>query len=133
MVKRVIVCGGRDYTNRKAVRNALEMVKRKHGPFVVIHGCARGADTLAGQEAAKMELGIMEFPADWDRYGKRAGFVRNEQMLVEGKADAVIAFAGGRGTAMMVKLAKDANVPVWLNPIETNYRTTTDIIKEGYV
>jgi len=123
MVKRVIVCGGRDFANRKAVRNALEMVKRKHGPFVVIHGCARGADTLAGQEAAKMELGIMEFPADWACYGKTAGFIRNKQMLVEGKADAVIAFAGGRGTAMMVKLAKDADVPVW---IRTDYR------KENY-
>ena len=122
-MKRVIVCGGRDYTNRKAVRDTLEKVKRKHGPFVVIHGCARGADTLAGQEAAKMELGIMEFPADWACYGKTAGFIRNKQMLVEGKADAVIAFAGGRGTAMMVKLAKDADVPVW---IRTDYR------KENY-
>ena len=113
-MKRVIVCGGRDYTNRKAVRDTLEKVKRKHGPFVVIHGCARGADTLAGQEAAKMELGIMEFPAEWNKYGKRAGYVRNKQMLYQGKANAVVAFDGGRGTAMMVKLAKDANVPVWI-------------------
>jgi predicted Rossmann-fold nucleotide-binding protein len=118
-MKRVIVCGGRDFHNRKAVRKALEAVKRKHGPFVVIHGCARGADTLAGEEARQMELGIMEFPAKWGKYGKKAGFVRNKQMLEEGKADAVIAFAGGRGTAMMVKLAKEANVPVW---IRTDYR-----------
>lgn len=53
-----------------------------------------------------------EFPADWDKYGKRAGYLRNVQMLDEGKPDLVVAFPGGKGTAMMVKLAKERGVRV---------------------
>jgi hypothetical protein len=52
------------------------------------------------------------FPADWEKYGKAAGPIRNQQILVEGKPDLVVAFQGGRGTANMVSRAQQAGVPV---------------------
>jgi hypothetical protein len=61
---------------------------------------------------------VRHFPADWDKYGKAAGPIRNKQMLDEGKPQAVIAFsydlARSRGTANMVAQARDAGLPVWL-------------------
>jgi len=54
----------------------------------------------------------MPFPADWGKYSKSAGYIRNKQMLAEGKPDLVVAFPGGKGTANMVKLAKLANIPI---------------------
>lgn len=52
------------------------------------------------------------YPADWDTYGNRAGFIRNKQMLDEGKPHVVVAFPGGIGTRMMVGLAKRHNIPI---------------------
>ena len=49
---------------------------------------------------------VEEFKADWDKFGRAAGPIRNAQMLREGKPDLVVAFPGGRGTANMVAQAK---------------------------
>ena len=76
----------------------------------IIEGEARGADTLARLWAQARGRVVCAFPADWSR-GKSAGYVRNKQMLEEGKPDAVVAFPGGRGTDVMLALAKDAGVP----------------------
>lgn len=57
---------------------------------------------------------IMAFPAEWNKYGKKAGYIRNAQMLEIGKPDLVLAFWDGvsRGTKMMIDLAKKAGVEV---------------------
>ncbi len=51
-------------------------------------------------------------PAEWSKYGRRAGPIRNKQMLDVGKPHLVVAFPGGAGTANMVKQAKAAGVPI---------------------
>ena len=71
---------------------------------------ARGADTLADKWAAANGHRSEGYPADWDTYGRRAGFLRNKQMLEEGKPDLVVAFPGGKGTEMMISLARCAGV-----------------------
>ena len=113
IMKNVIICGGRHYDNRMLVQQTLKTIMNKYGEFVVIHGGATGADTLAGEEATKLGLVVKVYPADWSTYGKRAGYLRNKKMLTDGKADAVVAFNGGRGTAMMKLLAVQAGIPVW--------------------
>lgn len=80
--------------------------------FHIIAGKAKGADSGAVDWAVVNWVSFKEYPADWSKYGKRAGYIRNKQMLEEGKPDLVIAFPGGRGTAMMVDLAKKAGVEV---------------------
>lgn len=78
----------------------------------VISGKAKGADTLAIDWAVVNWLTWDEYPADWEKYGKSAGYIRNQQMLDEGKPDYVIAFPGGAGTKNMKERAIKAGVPV---------------------
>lgn len=80
--------------------------------ITIIAGGATGADKAAADFATVHFCQYEEYPADWNKYGKRAGYIRNQQMLDEGKPDVVIAFPGGRGTAMMVDLSRKAGVRV---------------------
>lgn len=109
---RVIVCGSREWTDREAISHRLFDL-----PFdaVIVHGAAKGADQIAGQEAQKLGLLVEEHPADWEYYGKRAGYLRNERMAKIG-ADLCLAFWDGRsrGTAMMVDLAEKHGIPLEL-------------------
>lgn len=107
--RRVIVCGGRNFTDAALVETVLS--EALGATDVVVHGAARGADRLAGAWARRHGHRVEEFAAEWDRYGKRAGYLRNRAMLAAG-ADLVIAFPGGRGTAMMIDLARAAGVAV---------------------
>ena len=105
---KVLVCGGRDYNDYQKVRETLD----GFGVSAIIQGGARGADSLGGTYANQRGISCRVFKADWDRYGKSAGFRRNQQMLDEGKPDVVVAFPGGKGTADMVKRAKKAGIKV---------------------
>jgi len=107
-VLRILVCGGRDFTDEVKLIEELN----KHQFSLLITGVARGADMLAYNYATKNKIPIASFPANWKLYGKRAGFVRNTQMLREGKPELIIAFAGGFGTAMMCKIGENAGVRV---------------------
>ena len=105
---KILVCGGRDYSDW----DSLDVILCAHKPTLIIHGGARGADSLAGWWARCRLVPVRVFPADWSKYGKAAGIIRNKQMLDEGKPDLVIAFPGGRGTANMIEQAKAAGVRV---------------------
>lgn len=86
-----------------------------HGPFAtVIHGCAPGVDTQAEIWAASYGCKVLGFRAEWQRWGKAAGPMRNGRMIREGKPDLVIAFPGGRGTNNMKKQARENNIKVIL-------------------
>jgi len=121
---RVLVCGGRDYgfrldTTGKKQHNQEhweclygELDKYIPDFTCLIAGGATGADQMAERWARDRQLPYLIFPAQWYKYEKKAGYLRNKQMLDEGKPDLVIAFPGGKGTAMMVKLAEEAGVEV---------------------
>ena len=105
----VLVCGGRDYDDRTFVNTVLNTVS----PDYVVHGDARGADTLAKDWALNNGKAVYAHPAQWDRYGKSAGYKRNVEMLdSHPNIDAVIAFPGGRGTKMMIDLARGRGIMV---------------------
>lgn len=110
---RLLVCGSRDWTNRQAIRRELTPLSKN---TVVIHGFSRGADRIAGEIAYGLGLDLTIFPANWNRYGKPAGVIRNQRMLDEGKPDIVYAFHHNldesTGTADMVERAKKAGIPV---------------------
>lgn len=109
---RMLVCGGRDYDDESTLYRVLDDIRRlSHGIDHVCHGAARGADTLAGAWALDWWIPCDEFPAEWDRLGKSAGFIRNKKMLEEFRPRLVVAFPGGRGTANMVGMARSAGVP----------------------
>lgn len=106
---RILICGGRDYEDDGRIMQALGMLTA--GQDVVIHGGARGADAIADEWAQILCLDVEVYPADWNQYGKRAGVIRNQEMLDSG-IDEVWAAPGGRGTADMVRRAEAAGVPV---------------------
>lgn len=109
---RVLVCGGRDFTDTARIHSVLDHYHAQHRFSFVIHGAAPGADSLAGQWAMLRDVAQQAFSADWEKHGRAAGPRRNAQMLAVGKPDVVIAFPGGRGTADMMRQARAAGVPV---------------------
>ena len=109
----VVVGGGRDYKDHARVWWALDGVHVAHGIARLAHGGARGADTLAGEWAREVDVDVEVFAAEWERLGKRAGFVRNEAMLDAVKPDLVIAFEGGKGTDNLVTGARSRGLRVW--------------------
>lgn len=109
---RVLVCGGRAFTNRALMDKSLAELVLSHGGISrIINGGAPGADTLARKWAEAHGIETDTFTADW-RVGPAAGPIRNQRMIDEGRPDAVIAFPGGRGTADMVRRANAAGIPV---------------------
>lgn len=83
---------------------------------VVIHGAARGADTIADGVAKYWDIRVQAYPANWDVIGKRAGVARNEWMLADSKPDQCLAFLVQphecRGTWDMIRRCIAAKVPV---------------------
>lgn len=109
---RLLVCGGRDFSDRRTVYAELDRIHAERGVAVLIAGGARGADNLAADWAGMRSIPKLIYNANWDRNGRAAGPLRNEHMLKDGKPDLVIAFPGGKGTADMMRRAKAAGVEV---------------------
>ena len=107
---KILVTGGRDFDDVGLMRAVLNRLGG-HGAGkikLIIHGGARGADSLADTWARFECIPRRVFPADWGT-GKAARPLRNARMLEE-KPDLVVAFPGGKGTADMVRQAKLARV-----------------------
>lgn len=103
---KLIVAGGRDFTDyEKAKEEITRLAEGELANFGVsiVSGMARGADALAVRFAREMGITLHEFPADWNAYGKGAGFKRNEDMARF--ADGLLAFWDGRshGTSHMIR------------------------------
>ena len=103
---KVLVCGGRNYSNKEVLYKVLNVISDVYNIEVIISGAAKGADTLAAQWAKDNNIKLQEYPADWNAHGKSAGPIRNKQMIDEGCPDLVVAFPGGSGTANMIKQSK---------------------------
>lgn len=113
---RVLVCGGLEVDDQHAVFHALDLVLTRYRVSVLIHGAARGVDTLADQWAVARGIERQVFPVQpeqWERAGLAASPLRNTRMLVAGRPDALVAFPGGPGTEDMVTQARVAGLPVW--------------------
>lgn len=110
---KVLVCGGRDYNNTAKIIEVLNKYKKEVANIkCIIEGGAKGADSGAALYAIGYNIPSVRHPADWELHGKQAGILRNIEMLNMWEPDVVIAFPGGKGTAHMIKVAKDANVTV---------------------
>lgn len=116
----VLVCGGRSYGARglngwqqeRHLKKTLDELHAREPIGLVVHGGADGADSLAGEWAAERGVELVIYPANWAGHGAGAGPRRNRRMLAHAKPDLVIAFPGGKGTADMVRVARDAGVRV---------------------
>jgi len=106
----VLVCGGREYSDRKHVFSVLDELHAKRTIGLLVHGNAPGADHLAEQWAKKRQVMYTGVPAPWKVLGKAAGPLRHSYMLDKSTPDVVIAFPGGTGTADMFGKAQRKNV-----------------------
>lgn len=110
---KVIIAGGRDFNDYEALKQACDFyLSQTHKRITIVSGKAKGADTLGERYAEERGFKISAHPADWDQYGKSAGFIRNREMAEE--ANALIAFwdKSSRGTASMIDLANKHNLTV---------------------
>lgn len=111
---RVIIAGGRDYELTADDYRFLDSMHAYLHFTEVVCGMARGADWGGKTWAESHGVPVAKFPADWDEYGKRAGYVRNVKMSEN--ADAFICFPGGSGTEHMRRTAKSKGLK-WLPTI----------------
>jgi hypothetical protein len=109
---RVLVCGGRNHSGRLLLRLTLDGIHSESGISLLINGGASGADRLSQEWAQSRFIATAQFMAEWDKHGRAAGPIRNQKMIDEGKPDLVVAFAGGKGTADMVRRARNAGIAV---------------------
>ena len=110
---KVIVAGSRGITDYEFIRANLDHVLPTLTPEpVIVSGTARGVDQMGERYAIERGLRCERFPANWDLYGKRAGYIRNEQMAKY--ADALVVFWDGvsRGTKHMMDIATKAGLTV---------------------
>jgi hypothetical protein len=108
----VLVCGGRDFEDHMMMWHVLDDLHELHRFSLLIHGMARGADTLAGQWAIYRKIPVYRFHAAWKQQGNAAGPIRNARMLEKGKPDLIVAFPGKHGTQDMIRKALAAKVAV---------------------
>lgn len=109
---KIIVCGGRNYLHTRRMFEVLDQI-HAHRPIThLIHGGARGADSIADKWARERSIPIITcISADWEQHGRKAGWLRNLEMA-DMKPDLVIAFPGGKGTAMMKDIATQRRIEV---------------------
>jgi YspA, cpYpsA-related SLOG family len=99
----VLFCGSREWTNAAAIRSDLESLPEGS---IVIEGGARGADAIARREAASLGLHVATMRAQWDHYGKSAGYRRNEAMARLQPSFVYAYPLGGAGTEHMIRIAE---------------------------
>ena len=123
---RIVVCGGRrfnDYEELKStITNFLRQRKIVLENVEIVSGHCQGADMLGERYAKEYGIKFTIFPADWERYKRKAGPIRNKQMIdhiMQAENKAVIAFISenSKGTKQTVLLAKRVGIPV----VETHY------------
>lgn len=107
-MRKMLVCGGREFSDKDFLAKTLDSVLAKcGGVHYVVTGGARGADSLAYEWAKRGGIQTVLCEANWDKFGKWAGYRRNAAMLgLLSDGDIVVGFPGGKGTQMMLDLAR---------------------------
>ena len=117
---KVIVAGSRTITHYPTVRNSINQVLRENQIKVseIVSGHAGGVDKLGEEYAERNFIPLKVFPADWGKYKKQAGFIRNAEMAEY--ADALIAIWDGKsnGTKHMIKMAEKKNLETFIITLE---------------
>ena len=111
---RVIVAGGRGFNDYQKLERHLNCFfsEWQSPDYSIVSGAANGADKLGERYAKENNYQLTRFPAQWKKYGRSAGYRRNEVMAVN--ADALVAFWDGqsRGTKHMIDTAKSKGLNV---------------------
>lgn len=109
---KVIIAGGRNFNDYIMLKSACDAILSGITEIEIVSGTANGADTLGEIYANENGYMIHRFPANWQQFGKSAGYIRNGQMAKF--SDILIAFWDGKskGTKHMIDLALQENLKV---------------------
>ena len=109
---KVIIAGGRNFNDYNKLRESCDNILVNQKDVEIVSGTAAGADTLGERYAQEKGYEVKKFPAQWDLYGKSAGYKRNQQMAEY--ADGLIAFWDGKskGTKHMIDIANKMGLKV---------------------
>lgn len=104
---KIIIAGGRDFKDYEKMCSICEDILPQFENVSLVSGTARGADRLGERYAREHGFKVDLFPADWEKYGKKAGWWRNLEMAKY--ADGLIAFWDNksRGTNNMIGFASE--------------------------
>lgn len=124
----VLICGDREWGDEDRMWRKMLQVGFPDKVAFLVHGGAKGADSMS--EKLALEMGfpkerILKFDADWTRYGKAAGAIRNRKQYRETKPDLTLAFHDhperSRGTVDMVSVAKRGGAETWCSWEDPDY------------
>lgn len=110
---KVIIAGSREFDNYDMLKEKCDKIlsrKVNEGEeIVIVSGTARGADTLGEKYAEERGYKIERYPANWDKYGKKAGYLRNKKMAEVSNACIVFlsSKAENKGSKMMISIATE--------------------------
>lgn len=114
-----IIAGSREFNDYELLKESCDfyLSNKLNDPdinVVIISGAARGADHLGEEYARERGLLIKKFPADWDKYGKSAGYIRNTKMASIANAAIVFLISDKecKGSRMMINIARKNNLLV---------------------
>ncbi len=114
--RRVLICGSRSIKDKDWVFDNIESFWYENlacfRELTLLEGEANGVDKLA-KEYAKINNweNIEEYPADWEKYGRRAGFIRNEEMVKNCDCCLILWDGNSKGTYSDIELCKKYKVP----------------------
>ena len=103
---RIIVAGSRGFNYYSLLESKLDFYIDSHQSVQIVSGTARGADQLGEEYAKNRGFPVERFPADWNKYGKRAGYIRNEQMAKYATHAVIFWDGSSNGSASMIELCK---------------------------
>ena len=113
----VIVVGSRSFSDRSLMYSKLDYYLQNQEKVLIVHGGANGADTYAAMYAKDRNIETKVFLPDWDKYGKKAGILRNIEMFeyasqFQNRGCVVFWDGKSKGTKNDIELSKKYNVPL---------------------
>ena len=100
---KLIVAGSRGIKDIDRVRLEIARVERTFGGFELVCGMAQGVDLIARKLALRAGLTVHEYPAEWNLWGKRAGFIRNYRMALDADVALVLILNRSKGATHMAQ------------------------------
>lgn len=114
LLNKIIIAGGRDFNNYALLKEYVDKFLSTYpsDSIEIVSGNARGTDKLGERYAKEHNLPVKLFPANWDKYGKRAGYLRNQEMADYANMLIVFWDRKSKGTNHMINIAKKAGLIV---------------------
>lgn len=116
MAYRLIIAGSRSFKNYKLAKEIIaNMTSQKQNDLIIVSGNANGADKIGERYAEEFNIPLEVYPANWEKYGKKAGILRNHEMAKV--SDGLLAFWDGKSPGtwdMITTMSSKENVKVFV-------------------